>query len=344
MLHSWLELTDGNGATTRAILFDFPKAFEFAHHVLAQKLSLYDFPESIMSWILDFLTNRRQRVKLSCDYVCEWRAVPAGVPQGTKLGPWLFLIIFNDLSVTNTNIWKYVDDTTLAECVEKNGTSWMQSHVDEFVTKSQADGFQLNESKCRELRISFTKSENPLEPIIINNRNIEVVPSTKLRGVMISNDLKWNVHVEICKKVAARLYFLWQSKRTKVPANDLLSFYTTCTCPVAEYACPAFHTALPQYLSDQLERLQKRALHIISTADLSYRQALEVFSIPTLYDRREAIGNSMFQGISNNNNHKLYSLLLPPYLSALRTWKNRKFQVPRFKTNLFRDSFIASHC
>ena len=79
----------------------------------------------------------------------------------------------------------------------------------------------------------------------------------------------------ICKKVAARLYFLRQLKRAKVPANDLLSFYTTCIRPVAEYACPVFHTALPQYLSDQLER-KKRTLRIISTNDLSYRQALEV--------------------------------------------------------------------
>ena len=65
MLHSWLESTDGNGITTRAVLFDFRKAFDLIdHHVLAQKLSSYDCPESIMRWILNFLTNRMQRVKL----------------------------------------------------------------------------------------------------------------------------------------------------------------------------------------------------------------------------------------------------------------------------------------
>ena len=82
-------------------------------------------------------------------------------------------------------------------------------------------------------------------------------------------------------QVTAHLYFLRQLKHAKVPANDLLSLYTTCICPVAEYACPVFDTALPQYLSNQLEHQQKWALCIISTNDLSYRQALEVFSIST---------------------------------------------------------------
>ena len=68
--------------------------------------------------------------------------------------------------------------------------------------QSRADGFQLNESKCKELRISFIKSENTLEPVTISNTNIEVVPSAKLLGVMISNDLKWNVHVEMIGKKA----------------------------------------------------------------------------------------------------------------------------------------------
>ena len=62
--------------------------------------------------------------------------------RGLNSAPGYFVMMIKDLSVAKTNIWKYVDDTTLAECVEKNGTSSMQSRVDEFVTKSRADGFQ----------------------------------------------------------------------------------------------------------------------------------------------------------------------------------------------------------
>ena len=82
MLHSWKYSTDGNGATTRVVLFDFKKAFDLiGHHSLIAKLTTYDIPQHIIMWITGFLSCRKQRVKLSHDCCSEWESVPAGVPR-----------------------------------------------------------------------------------------------------------------------------------------------------------------------------------------------------------------------------------------------------------------------
>ena len=130
MIHNWSQSTDASGAAVRVVLFDYKKAFDLIDHgILVQKITKLSLPKAVVRWTTDFLLDRKQRVKLANDCVSEWGNVPAGVPQGTKLGPWLFLLMINDLKIDEVSTWKYVDDTTVSEVVKKGDTSKAQDAV-----------------------------------------------------------------------------------------------------------------------------------------------------------------------------------------------------------------------
>ncbi len=250
MIHNWTAATDGNGATVRVILFDYQKAFDFIDHaILVQKLTTLEIPRSIVNWIIDFLSDRLPRVKLVDSCYSEWGSVPSGVPQGTKLGPWLFAIMINDLEINNGEYWTFVDDTTASETVAKGKSSNAQLIADEVVEWSTRNRMKLNSDKCKELRISFSKKDQNFPAISINGKEIEVATNVKLLGLTVSNNLKWNEHINgIVKKANKIMYFLIQLKRAKVPVVDLKSFYITCIRSVLDYGVPVFHYALPKYL------------------------------------------------------------------------------------------------
>ena len=139
---------------------DYRKAFNLIDHsLLITKLKGYSINPCIINWICDFLMDRQQRVKMENDIYSEWKDVVAGVPQGTKLGPWLFLVMINDLEISSAdgNVI-FVDDTTSFEIVEKDKSSLMQSMADEVSLWSNDNMFQIQPKKCKELRISFKKN------------------------------------------------------------------------------------------------------------------------------------------------------------------------------------------
>ena len=119
--------------------------------------------------------------------------------------------------------------------------------------------------KCKELVIDFRR-ENNLDTVSLEANGIafEIVKSSKILGVTVRNDLKWNGHVDdITMKASGRIYLLKQLKRAGIDRKSLILFYCACIRSVLEYACQAFHTNLPAYLSDQIERVQKRVLRIL---------------------------------------------------------------------------------
>ena len=122
----------------------------------------------------------------------------------------------------------------------------------------------------------------------------------------------------------------------------LTHFYCSTTRSVLEYACQVFHSSLPYYLSEELERIQKRALRIIFPY-ASYNSALKEAGIPSLYDRRASLSSDLFNDIVLDINHKLAGLLPPKAEHHRQLRSNRKFYVPVCKTDRLKKSFIVSH-
>ena len=155
----------------------------------------------------------KQRVKLERDCKSEWGDIPAGVPQGTNLGPWIFVLMIDDINTSDIEIWNYVDDTTIADPQVKNQASTIQDYVNDLVAKSDENKFQLNESKCKEISISFVENEAEFAPIVIQCQ------------------ATWSQRFQIPEMELSRLYFLKQLKSASGATKELNFFKQHASVP-----------------------------------------------------------------------------------------------------------------
>ena len=180
--HSWLD-TPGNHL--RLCFLDFAKAFDrIGHNVLIVKLIDLGVRRSLIPWIINFLSNRRRRVKLG-DTI-------SNCIVASKPGPILFLVMINDLKVIShgTDIWKFVDDISASERLVRNGSSDVQSNLHSITSRSSENFMKLNSMKCKELRVCFLRETPELLPLVINGQILELVHSHKVLGLIIQSNLK----------------------------------------------------------------------------------------------------------------------------------------------------------
>ncbi len=148
LLHKWYEAADKQGNTIRICLLDFSKAFDrLDHNILLKKLKDMEIHPVLLNWIANFLTDRQQRTRVG-QFVSEWKSINAGVPQGTKLGPLLFLIMINDLAVSDETV-KFVDDTSLWEIISNKSLSQLPANITSCSEWSLVNNMKLNASKTK---------------------------------------------------------------------------------------------------------------------------------------------------------------------------------------------------
>ena len=173
------------------------------------------------------------------------------------------------------------------EFVPRLSPSYLNFTVSDIYSFASSRGMVLNGKKCKEMCISFLRyCPFPPAPLMVGSSLIEKVSCYKLLGVHMSDKLTWNEHVtHIVKKGSKRLYAKRALKKCRLTDRQLILVYCSIIRFVLEYASPAW-AGLTQYLSDQIESIQKRALKMIFPS-LCYEDALKKSGLILLRQRRE---------------------------------------------------------
>ena len=239
--------TLSKGHSIDIILLDFAKAFDkVPHNRLIHKISSYGIGGCLLDWIKAFLTNRRQRVILG-DHYSTWQSVASGVPQGSVLGPTLFIIYINDLTDSLENECKiYADDTKIL-CKINNSdptteSNKLQVDIDKIVEWTKT-WLKLNFDKCKIMHVG---KANPKQTYSMKNYNsiirsqINVTKCERDLGILNSNDLKPTHQVTAVASKANRLLGLLKRTFTYRDSDLWKKLYTSYFRRQIEFAVPAW--------------------------------------------------------------------------------------------------------
>ena len=263
------------------------------HHPLVHKLRAVGVAGPLLSWFRSYLSCRTQLVAIRG---VDSNPVPvlSGVPQGSVLGPLLFLIYVNDLSLTsfslNSSLVLYADDTTLFKpIVTPSDLIDFQSDINSIHDWFCQNHLTANASKTKLMIISTKRDPFPDVALTLNNQPIERVSSAKFLGIILSDKLSWDLYVDhICKKARKTIGFIHRSFHS-APINTRRMLYLALVRPILEYASTTWHP-LNIKLTNRIESTQRFACRVILQQwKLSHDELLQESDLPTLAKRRDVV-------------------------------------------------------
>ena len=271
------------GKSTDLILFDFSKAFDLVNHtILLTKLHHIGITGQVCDWIASFLSNRSMRVRVA-GMLSHTVAVTSGVPQGSVLGPLLFIIYVNHVVAgLSTKYMIFADDLKMylsnqSTTDDESLVNTLQSDVDYLVSASSSWGLKLNHDKCVTMRFSPRNCNLPftgISPYKILDNHINFVESHSDLGVLIDRNLKFHIHIRKKVGMVGGLTTNLLSCTLSRDADFLMNIYKSHIRPVLDYASPLWNM---QYIGDTklLERIQRRWTKAVSgLSDLPYSERL----------------------------------------------------------------------
>lgn len=302
----------------RVVFCDISKAFDRVwHDGLLYKLNAIGISGNLLSWFNSYLTNRKQRVVIENE-TSSTGTISAGVPQGSVLGPLLFLVFINDITEgIRCNIRLFADDTTLFIDFTDEATGAKLINDDLSTIKQWADKWLVSfcPSKTESMLISRKHRRAPPPSIYFGESEITEVDAHKHLGITINNNLTWGDHVQdIITKAGKRLDILAFLKY-RLDRNTLEVIYKTFIRPVLEYG-DVLLSNMTDEQSGLIEQVNKRAGSIISGAirgtssDVIYNE----LGWTTMESRRKNHRLAMFHKIINHKSPNYLSMCVPPYV------------------------------
>ena len=278
-----LHVDEGNPVDI--VYLDFAKAFDkVPYERLFKKLEAHGVTGRVLNWIRNWLSSRRQKVCIS-QQDSFWRDVTSGVPQGSVLGPVLFLIYINDLDRNIiSKLAKFADDTKICKNV-RNVEDAVTLQKDLNSLHEWATDWQMNfnTDKCAVMHVGYNNRCNQYK---LGNAELKSIVKEKDLGIIIDNTLKFSEQCSTAVKCANRTLGL--IKRTiKSRSKDIIvKLYKAFVRPKLEYCIQAWRPFLRKDM-DSKERVQRRATRIITECKgLSYESRLKTLDLISIEDKQ----------------------------------------------------------
>ena len=267
------------------VLVDYYKAFDMVDHaLLLQKLNAYGLHNISLEWFRSYLTNRRQLVSLA-GKESDMATIVHGVPQGSILGPLLFI---NDLPlhVSTSQVDLYADDTTLTASVDIKSMPILEeslnSSVSDVVAWASENKLPLNESKTKVLLVTGKRLSSRIEQtptVMVQETHLNNVASVTLLGLEIDAELTFEAYLINCVKRCHHASLL-KKIRYLLPLKQRLLYYNATIRPAMNYVSVIWTTCNQESLGRVL-KLQKRAAMVILFAERQ-SPSVQLFNKATL--------------------------------------------------------------
>ena len=284
-LEDWSEAIEF-GNDIDIIYTDFAKAFDSVPHKrLILKFTSSGIEGDVLQWIKSFLTGRRHRVTVDGE-LSDWVNVISGIPQGSVLGPTLFVIFINDMPDVAQNCLKlFADDAKLYGTIRsEDDVISLQNDINNLTEWSKMWQLPFNVGKCKCMHIGKGKNHHSYQD---DQNMLENVKEEKDLGVIFDNQLKFHMHTSASVKKANSILGIIKRLFVALDEDTLHLLFTSMVRPHLEYANIIWG---PHFIRDvrAVEQVQKRATKLVPLLrNVPYRERLKKLNLPSLEHRRK---------------------------------------------------------